>query len=57
VAGVRKLVRAGAIDPGATIVCVLTGVGLKDPERAAELARPVVPAHPSVDGVRKALGW
>jgi threonine synthase len=57
VAGVRKLAKEGRIDPGATIVCVLTGLGLKDPERAAELARPVLPAAASAEGVRQALGW
>jgi threonine synthase len=57
VAGVRKLARDGRIDPGATIVCVLTGNGLKDPERGADLARPVLSAEPSPAGVRQALGW
>ena len=31
----------GAIDPGATIVCVLTGHGLKDPDTAARWPQPV----------------
>ncbi|HWH24020.1 MAG TPA: threonine synthase [Candidatus Limnocylindria bacterium] len=57
VAGVRKLAAAGRIDPGATIVCVLTGHGLKDTEAAARLAEPVVLAAASVDAVRRALGW
>ncbi|HEY7599849.1 MAG TPA: threonine synthase [Candidatus Limnocylindrales bacterium] len=57
VAGVRKLVEAGRIDPGATIVCVLTGHGLKDPEQAARQAEPLIDAPPTVDGVREALGW
>jgi threonine synthase len=57
VAGVRKLVAEGAIDPGATIVCVLTGTGLKDPDRGADLAGPLLSAEPSVEGVREALGW
>ena len=35
VAGVRKMAAAGRLDPGATIVCVLTGHGLKDPDTAA----------------------
>jgi len=58
VAGVRKLAAEGAIDPGATIVCVLTGNGLKDPDTARREARlPVVEAEPSAAGVRRALGW
>jgi threonine synthase len=57
VAGVRKLVAAGRIDPGATIVCVLTGHGLKDPDTAIAQAAPVIDAEASVEGVREALGW
>ena len=40
VAGVRKLAAEGRIDPGATIVAVLTGTGLKDPDTGATLAEP-----------------
>lgn len=57
VAGVRKLVKAGAIDPGGTIVCVLTGHGLKDPDSAACLAQPPLAADATTDGVRRVLGW
>jgi threonine synthase len=57
VAGVRKLAAEGAIDPGATIVCVLTGHGLKDPDTAARNAIPVTTAEPTVEGVRRTLGW
>jgi threonine synthase len=57
VAGVRKLAAEGAIDPGATIVCVLTGHGLKDPDTAARNALPVTTAEPTAEGVRRALGW
>jgi threonine synthase len=57
VAGVRKLAAEGAIDPGATIVCVLTGHGLKDPDTARRHALSPVPAAASVDGVYEALGW
>jgi threonine synthase len=57
VAGVRKVAAAGRIDPSTTIVAVLTGLGLKDPDTAASLAEPPLEADPSVEGVRRALGW
>ena len=57
VAGVRKMATAGRIDPGATIVCVLTGHGLKDPDTAGKTVEPPLTAKPTADGVRGALGW
>jgi threonine synthase len=57
VAGVRKAAAEGRIDPGTTIVAVLTGVGLKDPDTAMRLAEPPLDAQPTVDSVRAALGW
>jgi threonine synthase len=57
VAGVRKMAAAGQIDPGATIVCVLTGHGLKDPDTAMRTAAPVIEAPVSADAVRAALDW
>jgi threonine synthase len=57
VAGVRKLAAEGLIDPGTTIVCVLTGHGLKDPETAGTLAGPLLQASASAGAVRSALGW
>ena len=58
VAGVRKLAAQGAIDPGATIVCVLTGHGLKDPDTARrEAATAPIDAEASAAGLRSALGW
>ncbi|GLG00073.1 threonine synthase [Alicyclobacillus hesperidum subsp. aegles] len=38
VAGLMKRHRQGALTPGETIVCVLTGNGLKDPDSAIRLA-------------------
>jgi len=56
-AGVRKMAAAGRLDPGATIVCVLTGHGLKDPDAAQRLASPQHLAGPSATELRAALGW
>jgi threonine synthase len=57
VAGVRQLAAAGEMDPGATIVCVLTGHGLKDPDTAKRNALPPVSAPATVNGIYEALGW
>ncbi|HEY3283851.1 MAG TPA: threonine synthase [Armatimonadota bacterium] len=56
VAGVLKLSAARPFPEGSTIVCVLTGHGLKDPDRAiASVAKPVtVPAEESA--VLRAMG-
>jgi threonine synthase len=56
-AGVRALVEAGRIDRDATIVCVLTGSGLKDPVTAERSVPPILEAPASVEGVVRALGW
>ena len=47
----------GRIDPGATIVCVLTGHGLKDPDTAQRMIEPPLAAAPTVTDVRRVLGW
>jgi threonine synthase len=58
VAGLCKLVRTGALDlAGQTAVCVLTGNGLKDPDRALALAPAVTPIPPTLTAVEAALGW
>jgi threonine synthase len=57
VAGVRKLVREGRLDRDATVVCVLTGHGLKDPDTAAANVPGIVEAGPTTDAVMTALGW
>ncbi len=57
VAGVRRLAAEGAIDAGGTIVCVLTGHGLKDPATATRLADPVLAAPATGGGIARALGW
>jgi threonine synthase len=58
IAGVRKLVRSGALDlSGKTVVCVLTGNGLKDPDRAVALSGDAARVDPDVTAVERALGW
>ena len=57
VAGVRKALADGRVDPEATIVAVLTGLGLKDPDTGRRLVDPPLEAEPSVQAVRSALGW
>jgi threonine synthase len=57
VAGVRKMADAGQIDPGATIVCVLTGHGLKDPDTAARNVTPAMETAASADAIRHLLDW
>jgi threonine synthase len=57
VAGVRRMAAEGRIDPGATIVCVLTGHGLKDPDSALRSVEPPLDAAASADGLREVLGW
>ena len=53
VAGLRKLARAGA--PPKQVVCVLTGNGMKDPDRAIALAPALVETDPTLDAVRAAI--
>jgi len=59
VAGIRKLVAAGrlGVATDATIVCVLTGSGLKDPHTAETQVGSIVEAAPTTESVIAALGW
>jgi threonine synthase len=48
------------VDRDATVVCVLTGHGLKDPEtaeRTAGGAGVIIESAPTTAGVMRALGW
>ncbi len=58
-AGVRKLVRSDrlGVERDATIVCVLTGNGLKDPQTAEAQVGDVLGSGPTTDAVVAALGW
>jgi len=57
VAGVIKAAAAGELDPAATIVCVLTGHGLKDPTTAEGQVPPLIEADATLGSVAVALGW
>jgi threonine synthase len=57
VAGILKAVAAGEVDPDATIVCVLTGHGLKDPTTAERSVGPLIETDGTVGAVAVALGW
>ena len=56
VAGIIKKHEAGQLDPGQTIVCTLTGNGLKDPQWALEGAADPVVVPVEVDAAARALG-
>jgi threonine synthase len=55
VAGIRKLGARGALAGLRTIVCTVTGHGLKDPERAVAVSRAVEPVEDRVDALRRAI--
>ena len=57
-AGVRKLRAAGVMEDGQSIVCVLTGHVLKDPEAIMKSvdAEQIVEVDASIEAVEKALG-
>jgi threonine synthase len=57
VAGIRKMAAAGALDPDATVVAVITGHGLKDPHTAERQVPGVLEAAPTLGAVAVALGW
>ena len=56
-AGIRRLAGEGRLDRDATIVCVLTGSGLKDPKTAAENVSGLLVADPTAAAVTEILGW
>jgi len=56
VAGALRDIRAGHIEPGSTVVCTLTGHGLKDPDVAKRHAEAAVSTVDATDGaVREAI--
>jgi threonine synthase len=56
VAGVRRLAREGRLDPSETIVCVLTGHGLKDPDAVQAEEGTLTSVAAERDAVRTAMG-
>ena len=58
VAGVRQLVEAGRLDRSGSVVCILTGHGLKDPDTAPgadTTLTGLTPVAPTVDAIRAAM--
>src|SRR5574341_82810 len=53
VAGVMKMTAAGTLREGDTIVCTLTGHGLKDPDTAIKVSRPPLTMKASRDDVAR----
>jgi threonine synthase len=57
VAGLLKAARAGGRFAGETIVAVITGNGLKDPETALKVEPPVHHVDPDLASVEREMGW
>jgi len=56
VAGVRRLAAEGRIGAGETVVCILTGHGLKDPDAIQGEEGTLTPIPPDLASVRAAIG-
>jgi len=57
VAGVIKLAKAGKIPDGSTVVCVLTGHGLKDPDNAIMFGEKPEFVECKAEAIAKRLGY
>jgi threonine synthase len=57
VAGVRKMSRRGYFERGSRVVCILTGHGLKDPDRAIMTAEKPATVPATVEAVLEATGY
>ena len=55
-AGLLRAVDAGLVQPGETVVCTLTGHGLKDPERAISTVDLGISVEPTAAAVAAQLG-
>ncbi len=56
-AGIQRLAAENRLDRDATIVCVLTGSGLKDPKTAEASVGELLIADPTAAAVSALLGW
>jgi threonine synthase len=56
VAGVRRLAREGRLDRSETVVCVLTGHGLKDPDIMAGEEGSMTPVPAELSAIRSVMG-
>ena len=57
VAGLIKLTREGFFKGGETVVCTLTGNGLKDPDTAIKVCEEPVTVPPEINAVVRELGF
>jgi threonine synthase len=57
IAGVRKLVKSGYFEDGATIVATLTGHGLKDPDRVIKTVAPPATVPATIEAVVRTIGY
>jgi threonine synthase len=57
VAGLLKQKAAGASFAGQTVVCIITGNGLKDPETALETEPQVHRVHADLAAIEREMGW
>ena len=57
VAGLLKQVAAGASFAGQTIVCIITGNGLKDPETALKTEPPIHQVPADLAAIEREMGW
>jgi threonine synthase len=55
VAGVRQMAASGRLERSATVVCILTGHGLKDPDTAPGSAGDLAPVPATAAAIRAAL--
>jgi threonine synthase len=56
VAGLRAMAEAGRLDRSSTVVCVLTGHGLKDPDALQTEEGVMTAVAPDLDAIRAAMG-
>lgn len=57
IAGVIKKAKEGYFMGGESIVCVLTGHGIKDPDRAIAIAPKIIKAKPEIKELAKIIGF